>query len=197
MLEKIKQDALDNNVPIMSDETLSIICFSIEAIHAKYVLEFGSAVGYSSLYIAQKCPYTTIDTIEKDEQRYQKALENKALVKDDQVNFIVGDALEYPIDKFYDVIVLDAAKAQNKAFFKRTFPFLKPRGIMFVDNINFHGFVDNIPLGKQKRNLRQMVQKIASFVEYVESLDHVEVTHKNVGDGLLIIKRKKVDFADK
>ena len=68
---------------------------------------------------------------------------------------------------------------------------------MFVDNINFHGFVDNIPLGKQKRNLRQMVQKIASFVEYVESLDHVEVTHKNVGDGLLIIKRKNVDFADK
>lgn len=191
MLDKIKEEAIKNNIPIMSDETIDTICSIIDIHHATHVLEFGTAIGYSSLSMANKCPWIFIDTLEKDKSRYQKALENKALVKDTQVTMIFADALKYPINSFYDVIIVDAAKAQNKAFFERAFPFLKPRGVMFVDNIHFHGFVDNIPQGKTKRNLRQMVQKIVSFVEYVESLDHVEVKHVDVGDGLLIIQRKE------
>ncbi len=191
MLKKIKEEALKNNIPIMSDETIDIICSTIDVQHAMHVLEFGTAIGYSSLSLAMKCPWVSVDTLEKDKSRYLKALENKVLVKDTQVTMIFADALEYPLDRFYDVIIVDAAKAQNKAFFKRAFPFLKPRGVMFVDNIHFHGFVEKVPQGKKKRNLRQMVQKIASFVEYVESLEHVEVKRIDVGDGLLIIQRKE------
>ena len=192
MLETIKQQALLDQVPIMKDDALQVICDSIVDHHALFVLEFGTAIGYSSLTIAQKCPWIKMDTIEKDEARYKQAIHNKQQLNNTNVSMHCADAKKWNIPQFYDVIIIDAAKAQNKFLFERALPFLKPRGIMFVDNMHFHGFVDEIPMGKRKRNLRQMVQKIQAFKEYITSLDYLESEMMDVGDGLLKIQRKHV-----
>ena len=191
MLNNIKANALAKNIPIMSDDTLAYLIDSIDRHYVKDVLEIGTAIGYSSLSIAYHCPEIHIDTLEKDETRYQEALKNKALLDLKQVHMICADARTWLVDKFYDVIIIDGAKGQNQLFFDRYFPFLKQDGIMFVDNMYFHGFVKAMPQGKTKRNLRQMVNKIAKFEAYVHALNHIQVELVDVGDGLLKITRKK------
>lgn len=190
MIETIKQQALLDQIPIMSDDALAYVCQQIE-IHRFYdVLEFGTAVGYSSLFIAQQCPWVLIDTIEKDPIRYQKACENKAMLKNKNVVMHHHDAKSWPIIKFYDVVIIDAAKAQNQALFERVFPFVKQRGVVIVDNMSFHGHVQAINAIKHRRNLRQMVEKINKFHQWLQLQDHLETTFVDVGDGLMIIKRK-------
>lgn len=192
MLETIKNQSLLDNIPIMSDETLKVIAQLIQDNHVLNVLEFGTATGYSSLSLARFCPWVFIDTLEKDEERYQKALENKQVLSDKQVTMILADAKTWPLTKFYDLVIIDAAKAQNQFLFERVLPFVKPRGIVVIDNMKFHGHVASIPQGKNKRNLRQMVSKIARFDEFINEQTYLESKRVDVGDGLLIISRKRV-----
>ncbi len=190
MIEIIKNQAILDNVPIMSDETIEVICNQIEIHHYRDILELGTAIGYSSLMIAKQCPWVKIDTIEKDPQRHEAALKNKTMLDDDQITMILHDAKTWPITKFYDLVIIDAAKAQNKALFERVFPFVKDRGMVIVDNMDFHGHVLNIPKVKNRRNLRQMVEKIAAFKVWIASQEHLVSKMIDVGDGLMIIQRK-------
>lgn len=192
MLEQIKTQALNDDVPIMSDDTLNVIARLIQDNHFSTVLEYGTAIGYSSLSLASRCDWVSIVTIEKDKKRFQEALKNKQLVKDKQVTMIHADAKTWPIANLYDLVIIDAAKAQNQFLFERVFPFVKTRGIVVVDNMSFHGHVTNIPQGKTKRNLRQMVTKIIKFHEFIESNPFLESKLLEVGDGLLVIQRNRV-----
>lgn len=192
MIHKIKEHAITNQVPIMSEQTLECIVQLIEENQYTTVLEFGTAIGYSSLSLANQCPWIAIDTLEKDKLRYHQALANKAALNDQQVNMIFADAKTWPIPKFYDLIIIDAAKAQNQYLFERVLPFVKERGMVVVDNMDFHGHTKHIPLGKNKRNLRQMVTKINKFLQFVQNQEHLKSQLLHVGDGLLIIKRKNV-----
>ncbi len=190
MIETIKQQALHDNIPIMSDDALAYVCQLIE-VHRFYdILEFGTAVGYSSLYIAQQCPWVMIDTIEKDSIRYHKARENQLMLENKNVIMHHHDAKTWPLIKFYDVVIIDAAKAQNQALFERVFPFVKHRGVVIVDNMSFYGHVQALNAIKHRRNLRQMVEKISKFHQWLQAQDHLETTFIDVGDGLMIIKRK-------
>ncbi len=190
MIKTIKQQAIHDNIPIMSDDALAFVCQLID-VHRFYdILEFGTAIGYSSLYIAHHCPWISIDTIEKDDKRYQKACENKTILQNTSVSMHHDDAKTWPITKFYDVVIIDAAKAQNQALFTRVLPFVKERGIVIVDNMSFYGHVHALDAIKHRRNLRQMVEKIAKFREWLKLQDHLQTTFIDVGDGLLIIKRK-------
>lgn len=192
MLEKIKEQALRDNIPIMADETLDIITQIIQDNHISSILEYGTATGYSSLSLASRCDWVRIVTIEKDRKRYNKALNNKQLVNDQQVTMIYADAKTWAIDYFYDLVIIDAAKAQNQFLFERVLPFVKSRGIVVVDNMSFHGHVNNIPQGKNKRNLRQMVTKISKFLQFIEAQEYLDSKLLEQGDGLLIIQRKEV-----
>ena len=75
-LEELKQEALDENIPIMQDETIDFITDYIADNRVKKILEIGTAVGYSSIMMALSSPLVTVTTIEKDKDRYIKALKN-------------------------------------------------------------------------------------------------------------------------
>jgi predicted O-methyltransferase YrrM len=192
MLDQIKAQALIDDIPIMSDDILDVIAQLIQDNHITTILEFGTATGYSSLSLADRCDWISIDTLEKDMIRYQVALINKQRLNDQQVTMIHADAKTWPIEHFYDLVIIDAAKAQNQFLFERVLPFVKERGIVVVDNMSFHGHVATIPQGKTKRNLRQMVTKIVRFYEFIQEQPYLSSRLLDVGDGLLIIQRKKV-----
>ena len=48
-LERIKQKALENHIPIIMDETLDVIEKYLESNKPKRMLEIGTAVGYSAI----------------------------------------------------------------------------------------------------------------------------------------------------
>lgn len=189
-IERIKQAALDHRVPIMCDESIEYIVTNLLKYQCKSILEVGTAVGFSALSIASSIPDAKITTIERDESRYDQAIKNiNQLNLSHRILAILVDALDYQCTEMVDALIIDAAKAQNKSFFDRFFPFVKPRGIVIVDNLDFHGHNEHIELLSDRRNLRQMVNKIKAFEHYVKNRADLHVERVLVGDGMMLIRR--------
>ncbi len=189
-LREVKQKAIEDLVPIMSDESIDFIVTSLLKYQCKSVLEVGTAVGFSALSIASLIPEIKITTIERDESRYVQAVRNiEKIDVRHQICSVFADALDYQCTQTFDALIIDAAKAQNKTFFDRFFPFIKPRGIVIVDNLDFHGHNKNAELLTDRRNLRQMVNKIRAFEDYVNNREDLDVERVLIGDGMMLIRR--------
>ena len=67
----------------------------------------------------------------------------------------------------------------------------KKNGIVIVDNLDFHGMVDDIENIKN-RNTRQLVKKIKRFKDWIFNHELYDVTYYTIGDGIAIIKRKDI-----
>lgn len=192
-LNQIRDEALDQSVPIMSDHSIEFIARVASRFSCMKILEIGTAVGYSSLKLLSLLPEVHITTIERDEERYRQAIEHIQMLKaEDAITALRMDAFDYVPDEWFDLLIIDGAKAQNQAFFDRFFPFVSKRGVVIVDNIDFHGHVSlSNSLGNDRRNLRQMVQKIAKFEQYIYSREDLLVEKVDVGDGMMVIYRNE------
>ena len=113
----------------------------------------------------------------------------------EQVTLLEADALEIaneelPIQK-YDVIFIDAAKAQYQKFFEKYEPLLKEDGMIISDNLIFHGHIfDNNQ--KQSRNLKQLVRKINRYNDWLANHPNYDTLLLPIGDGVAISLKKKV-----
>ena len=190
--EQLRNYAEKHNVPIIKRDSLVLIQGLLNIIDAKDMLEIGTAIGYSALSFVYSKLDLHVDTIERNELMYQEATKNvQILNKQDQVNIIFGDALEVDNNslKKYDVIFIDAAKAQYQKFFDKYAPLLKDNGIILTDNIIFHGCVaeqENL-----SKNVRSMVKKIDMYNHYLNTLVDYNTYYIDSGDGLAITMRKK------
>jgi predicted O-methyltransferase YrrM len=194
-IEFIKQEALKQQVPIMCDESIEYIISNLLKYRCKSILEVGTAVGFSAISIANAINDVKITTIERDDDRFAKAKRNiEEMNLTQRIYPVYMDALDYLCTQTYDALIIDAAKAQNKTFFDRFFPFVKPRGIVIVDNLDFHGHNENVDLLTDRRNLRQMVNKIRAFEDYIKSRDDLDVERVFIGDGMMLIQRTGHSF---
>lgn len=189
-IQMIHDDAIAREIPIMKDDGIAYLCDFIQKHKIKNILEIGSAVGYSSICMAMSSDDVHITTIEKDEQRYQEAIDNiHDLGFEQQITCLNMDALEYTPDKLYDLLFIDAAKSSNGRFFDRFTPYLIDNGYVIVDNMYFYGFVDDISQVRTK-NLRQLVQKIQRFKTYIMEHPDYDSTYLQTGDGIIIAQKK-------
>ena len=190
IVNKIKLNALENKIPIIKDEGISFIISYIKQNNVKNILEIGSAVGYSAIEMALVDTDIKVVTIEKDEERYKEALNNiKNISLEEQIDLIYADALDVDIPGKFDLIFIDAAKAQYKKFFIKYSSNLKKSGVIITDNLKFHGFVENPEL-TNNRNTRQLARKIREFVCWLKEQELYETTILEIGDGLAVSKRK-------
>ena len=187
-LKQFRQDCLQQNYPIMQDSALD---FLIEQIPQNArVLELGSCVGYSSIYLALHRSDITITSIERDFERHIQARENTLLFQcANRITMIYDDALNYVPNSHYQVIIFDAAKGQNQAFFDRYYPYLEKQGKIIIDNMDFHGFKDKIN-ASMGRNLKSMMHKLKDFEEFIYQLDYLSVQYYKIADGILVIENK-------
>src|SRR5690554_2621603 len=129
----LKTYAKENNIPIIQDEGLDFILQLIKDNNYKSVLEIGSAIGYSAINIA--LANTKVITIERDYFMYEKTLENIKLAEVESLVFpIYGDALSVDVSGKFDLIFIDAAKAQYIKFFEKFQKNLNEDGVIVCDN---------------------------------------------------------------
>lgn len=189
LIESMEEYAKENNVPIMDKEGLSYLQAYIKENNITRILEIGSAIGYSAIQMAKLSDDITITTIERDKIRYEKAVENIKLSKlSDRITIYLADALEYQDDKLYDLIFIDAAKAQYIKFFERYSKNLNKNGTIVSDNLKFHGLVEHQELIKN-RNTKQLVRKIQKYITYLEENQEYTTTFINKGDGIALTKK--------
>ena len=188
MLNELKEYAKAHNVPIVRDEGLLVLLNEVKKNNYKSVLEIGSAIGYSAINFALLgC---TVTTIERDRKMYDIAKDNiHKFSLDEKIELVFSDALDYTPNKKYDLIFIDAAKAQNIKFFLRFSPFLNDNGVIIVDNLDFHGLTDKDPKELSK-NLRSLIRKINEFKEFLKDNKEFDTTFIHDGDGMSISRKK-------
>ena len=186
-LEIIKSYAEENNVPIMTNEGIAFLTNYIKKHQVKKILEIGTAIGYSAIMMALANPEAEITTIERDEKRYLEAVKNiKKLQLEDRINLIYKDAFDVRLSEKFDLIFIDAAKAQNIKFFEKFEYNLNPKGTIITDNMNFHGLVDKEQSEIKSRNLRALVRKIKDYAIFLQENKKYETEFLDIGDGIAI-----------
>lgn len=190
ILKEMKEYAIKNHVPILQDISLDLILLLLKLKRPNKILEIGTAIGYSAIKMALVSDDITITTIEKDEKRYDIAVDNiNKFNLNDRINIILGDALETIIDGEYDLIFIDASKGNNINFFNKYSKNLSSYGIIITDNLLFHGLVRDESLIETK-NQRGIVRKIKQFVEFLDNNQDFKTEYLDVGDGIAISRRK-------
>ena len=198
IIKEMYQYAKDNDVPIISDEGLVYLLQLIRLTNAKRILEVGTAIGYSAIQMATLNKDIHIDTIEKDIESYNIAISNINKAKlNDNIHVILKDGLTVTKNDLmgvasyeYDLIFIDAAKAQYKNFFNLFTPFLKKGGIVVCDNLLFHGLV-GLSLEEKEtkvttKNLKGLVIKIEEFNDWLSKQKGYKTDFLRIGDGMSV-----------
>jgi len=131
-------------------------------------------------------------TIERNLESYNQAVENiKEAKLEDRITIVYADALEYEISEDYqfDLLFIDAAKAQYTKFFEKYEKFLKPKGIVISDNLLFHGLVEHKEL-IESRNMKQLVRKINRFNDFLKNNEQYDTYIYKIGDGISLSIKK-------
>ena len=182
-LEKIKEKALENHIPVIAK--------ILTEKKPKRILEIGTAVGYSAMcfskYLAED---GSIDTIERDEERIEEAKQNfKKVEVENKINLYEGDAVEIlpTLNEKYDVVFIDAAKGKYPFFLKEALRMLNQDGIIFADNILYKGYVMS---DYNKHKQRTAVRNLREYIKETTENPNLETEILEVGDGLAISKMK-------
>ena len=190
LIREMKNYAELNNVPIMTEGGIDYLMKYIRKNNIKNILEIGTAIGYSAIMMCSVAEDICVTTIERDEKRYLEAIKNvKKANMEDRIDLIYNDALEVTFDKKFDLIFIDAAKAQNRNLFERFEKNLNDDGTIITDNMNFHGLVHKDLESIESRNLRQLVRKVREYKSFLISNSKFTTEFFDIGDGIDISKR--------
>lgn len=193
-LKEMRTYAKENRVPIMEEDGIKYLTSFIFKHNIKSILEIGSAIGYSAIVMASVDPDIHITTIERDQDRYMLALKNiKNFELEDRITLIFGDALDTKIDGEFDLVFIDAAKAQNMNFFNKFSNNLVNNGYIITDNMKFHGLVDKPESEIESRDLRQLVRKIKEYKVFLEESADYYTDFVDVGDGLAVSRKNDIE----
>lgn len=176
-------------IPIISEAGRQFILQLLSISNAKRVLEIGTAIAYNALSIALNTDCDVV-TIERDQTMIDEAKKNiESHNMSERITLIEGDALEIDLAHLgmFDVIFIDAAKAQYVKFFERYQGLLKRNGLIIADNLLFHGLiVEDV----DSRNLRQLLRKIDNFNQYVVKNQNYDTSFYQLGDGMSVSIKK-------
>ncbi|MGK5509469.1 O-methyltransferase [Brevibacillus formosus] len=191
LLKRLEQEAAEENIPIVQLPSAQVMRMLLLLHRPKAILEVGTAIGYSTIWLAEAAPEARIVTMDIDEDRLVRARENiKEAGCADRVELLSRDAtLGLPESYQFDCLFIDAAKGQYRVFLDLYLPLLREGGLVISDNVLFRGLVAT-PEEAGKRQ-RPMVDKLLSYNSHLMERPDLETTFIPVGDGLAISMKKK------
>ena len=192
-LHAVQTYAAAHHVPIMEDQGIRELVDLLKAQQPERILEIGAAIGFSAIKMAEALPACTVDTVERDDSRYGKAVEFIAQSGlGDRIRIFHADALELELSSLkpqYDAIFIDAAKGQYERFFDKYEVLLPTGGIIYCDNMAMHG-LSAIPLSEVPRRKRTMIRNLAVFKEHMLQHPCYDTELLSSGDGIMICRKK-------
>lgn len=192
VVARIEREARRTEVPIVRTETKELLKVIVLMQKPKRLLEVGTAVGFSAIYMNQYLPEDgRIITIEKYEPRIQKAKENFALAGvEDRITLLEGDAAEIlkDLQEPFDMIFMDAAKGQYIHFLPEVLRLLAPGGVLVSDNVLQDGDVLESHYAITKRN-RTIHSRMREYLYTIKHHPDLETAIVPIGDGVAISTR--------
>jgi predicted O-methyltransferase YrrM len=171
--------------PHIGKQVGAFLSWIIRLIKAQEVLEFGTAVGYSTIYLAQALQETggRLTAVEKDTELCKRTARNvRRAGLGDTVELIHGDADEV-LDRLsgpYDLILQDAAKNLYAVMLERCIDRVRSGGVIAADDALFR------PMGIRE----ELSRAIDEYHRLVFDHPKLVSTILPIGDGLTIsVKR--------
>ena len=186
LMKNIRLDAEERDIPIIRTDTADFLKLMIRMVKPERVLEVGMAVGYSTLLFAKEV--SSIDTCENDPLMIKEARDNFVAAKmDSRINIIEGDAEETmkSLDGQYDLIFIDAAKAQYAVYMEEAIRLSHPGTVIICDNILGEGLVLESHFLVEKRD-RTIHDRMRAFLEKIKEDERIDTSILSIGDGMTV-----------
>ena len=194
-LDEIRSSALQDNVPIIRMEMGSLLRFLLTLRRPSSILEVGTAVGYSALFMSEYMPENChITTIEKYEKRIQIAKQNfKTAGREDKITLLEGDAAEIlaELSQPFDFIFMDAAKGQYIHYLPEILRLLAKGGILVSDNVMQDGDVIESRFAVERRD-RTIHARMREYLYELKHNDALVTSIIPLGDGVALSVKKEV-----
>lgn len=185
-LEVLEKEARQQDVPVIRKGTQELLRFLLCLKRPKNILEIGTAVGFSTLLMAEYTGADTkITTIENYAPRIEKAKKNfEAYDKDGRINLIEGDAGEVlkSLDDKYDLIFLDGPKGQYEAYLDDILRLMSEGSLLVTDNNFKEGDILESRYAVERRD-RTIHARMRDFLLRLRDEESLESVILSSGDG--------------
>jgi len=193
VLQDIAREGSQEGLPLVDAEVGGFLRVLATAIGAVRMLEIGTAIGYSGIWLAGALPAGgMLLTIEMDPGRVKRARENFARAGvADRVNVLAGDAQRMlaKVSGPFDLIFQDGDKAQYVPMLDRLVDLLRPRGLLITDNVLWDGEVVPGFVAKPKRDADD-TRAIAAYNERLNAHPRLMTATIPLRDGLAVSVKK-------
>ena len=167
-----------------------ILQILLKSIGAKNVLEIGTLLGYSTIWLAKAVGEDgRVITIEKSEKTFLKASQflegytNIKCVNADAINYLQNNELP---EKF-DVVFIDANKTNYSEYFDLCLPLVRSGGLIIADNTLMYG---EILQNNSERFREKTLNAIKEFNQKVSQSSLVDSILLPTNSGLTIALKK-------
>ena len=189
VLDRIREEGHAHGVPIVDPLTGALLHALTRMSGATRVLEIGTAIGYSTVWLATALPAAgLLVTLERDQARATTA---RGYVRDagveDRVNVVIGDAGRY-LHKLagpFDLIFQDGDKAHYGPLLDTLVGLLKPGGLLVTDNVLWSGEVVPGFVASAREDAADTAA-IAAYNDRLAVDPRLSTTWLTVGDGVAI-----------
>jgi predicted O-methyltransferase YrrM len=176
-------------IPILSRDSGRLL--AVLAANRHRILEFGTAIGYSTLWMALGMPADgRITTIDPDSSRTAQAREywRRAGVPDDRIAVVNAPALEAfgqsntALAGPFDLVFIDALKEEYQGYLDAVRDRLAPGALVVADNVLWSGRTS----GGRPSQPGDGTQELRDFCARVSADQAFETAILPIGDGLLV-----------
>jgi predicted O-methyltransferase YrrM len=177
------------SIPILSRDSGRVL--GVLAANRRRIIEFGTAIGYSTLWMALGMPPDgRITTIDPDESRTARAREfwRRAGVPDDRIEVVNAPALEAFLGPNpalagpFDMVFIDALKEEYQGYLDAVRDRLAPGALVVADNVLWSGRVS----GERPSAAGDGTQELRDFCARLSADQAFETAILPIGDGLLV-----------
>ena len=193
VLAQVAEDGARQDLPLVDAEVGALLHVLASSLGATRILEIGTAIGYSGIWLASALPKAgMLITIELNQERAAAARENFARAGlSDRVSVMVGDAglLVAKVAGPFDLIFQDGAKTLYVPLLDRLVDRLRPGGLLVTDNVLWDG--DVVPgFGPPRHSNPADAQAIVEYNELIHRHPSLITSIVPLRDGVAIsVKR--------
>ena len=192
VLAEMEAEAQRDWIPVVPPETGELLGLLARMRGASRVVEIGTAIGVSTLYIARALPRDgQVVSFEIDPARHQAArdyLQRAGVL--DRTDLRLQDAREglAELEGPFDMAFIDAAKMQYGDYIELLLPLLGPRAVVAIDNMLMSG---TVATGRSDGNWTEnQIEMARALNARVVGMPEFEASLLPVGDGLLVAVSK-------
>ncbi len=194
----LEKEALENHVPIIKKDTQGVLKFLLQLQQPKRILEVGTAIGFSALFMSEysnsDCGITTIEKVAMRLVEAKKNLSSERFPHRNKITLRQGEGLEVLKElvlerESFDFIFLDAAKAQYMSFLPELMKLLSDKGMLLTDNVLQDGTVTNSRYSITRRD-RTIHSRMREYLYTITHMEELSTVILPVGDGIAVSHRK-------